>query len=300
MPEVDHGQLPAGAAAKKHQGSGPKAVSSVASPQTKLYGIGLYRRAGGATVGWTVSIRRRGDHVNRCFLAKNFGGMDQALQAAIAFRDEVNQRFPPLTKREKCAVLRSNNTSGVPGVYLTTTGEWVARVFLGDGRRKTRRFSIRLLGEDEARRRAIQARAELLSLVRGHVLQHEEMREVHFPDPSTMPDVVITPHKDEPTPSPFEHPRRNKAPGVETANVKTVLKNGRTVITTYRVAVFKQPNGLPKRRYFSVAVYGEEEALRLAREQRQTWEREARQNKSKIREPIEKGTRPPTDARSSC
>ncbi len=97
---------------------------------------GLYRRSGGVIVGWLVSIKRRGDYVNRYFLAKNFGGMDQALQAAIAFRDEVNQRFLPLTKREKCSVLRRNNTTGVPGIYLTTKGEWKAQVVLDDGRKK--------------------------------------------------------------------------------------------------------------------------------------------------------------------
>lgn len=279
-------------------GDGGKVQAS--QPEQKLYGIGPYRRSGGITVGWIVSIKRRGDHVNRCFLAKNFGGMDQALQAATAFRDEVNQRFPPLTKREKCSVLRSNNTSGVPGIYLTTTGEWMARVFLDDGRRKTRRFSIRLLGEDEARRRAIQARAELLDLVQGHVLQHKEMRNVHFPEPRTVPDIVITPHKDEPTPSPYDHPRRNKAPGVETANVKTLHKDGQIVITTYRVAVFKQSNGRPKRRYFSVPVYGEAEALRLAREQRQAWESEALAEQVKDQKSRRKRTHSPAEARSSC
>ena len=246
-----------------------------AKPQPKLYGIRPYRRSGGVTVGWLVSINRRGYCVNRSFLAKKFGGMVQALQAAIAFRDEVNQKFRPLTKREQCAVLRCNNTSGIPGVIRTTTGEWKARILFADGRCKSKQFSIHLYGEDEARRRAIQARAELLAMVEGHALHHEEMRNISLPEPSTVPDVVILPHKEKPASNPFEHPRRNKLPGVGTVNIKTLLINGQTVVTKYRVAIFKKPDGLPKRRYFSVTQYGEEDAFLLAVEQRQAWEREA-------------------------
>ena len=249
-------------------------VTPEASPQPKPYGIGPYRRSG-VVIGWRVSINRRGDLVNRYFVAKKLGGMDQALQTAIAFRDEVNQTFAPLTKREQCAVLRSSNTSGIPGVFRLPTGEWKAGIRYADGSYRTRQFSVRLYGEDEARRMAIQARAELLALVEGHALKHEEMRNVRLPEPDTVPDIVITPHRDEPTPSPYDHPIRNKTPGVGKVNIKTLLKSGQTVITTYRVAQFKQSNGLPKRRYFSVPVYGEEEALRLATEQRQAWEREA-------------------------
>jgi hypothetical protein len=269
------------------------------SPHPKLYGIGLYRRSG-VVVGWRVSINRRGDLVNRYFVAKKLGGMDQALRAAIAFRDEVNQTFAPLTKREQCAVLRSSNTSGIPGVFRLPTGEWKAGIRYADGSHKTRPFSVRLYGEDEARRMAIQARAELLALVEGHALQHKEMRNVHFPEPTTVPDIVITPHKDEPTPSPYDRPRRNKALGVETTNVKTLLKNGQTVITSYRVAVFTQPNGLPKRRYFSVTRFGEEEALRMAIEQRQAWEREALAEQVDDQKPRRKRTQNPAAARNAC
>jgi len=42
----------------------------------------------------------------------------------------------------------------------------------------------------------------------------------------------------------------------------------------YWVAQFIKPNGLPRRRYFSVARYGEKEAERLAIAQRQAWERD--------------------------
>jgi hypothetical protein len=247
-----------------------------ASANQKLYGIGPYRRSGVA-VGWRVSINRRGDFVNRYFVAKKFGGMDQALRAAITFRDEVNQTFAPLTKREQCAVLRSSNTSGIPGVFRTTSGEWKARILFSDGRCKTQQFSVLLYGEDEARRKAIRARAELLNLVQGHALHHDEMRNADLPELCTVLDIVITPHKDKPTPSPYDHPRRRNAPGVGVGavNIKTCLSNGETVVTKYRVAVFKKPDGLPKRRYFSVTRYGEEIAALLAIEQRQAWEREA-------------------------
>ena len=116
----------------------------------------------------------------------------------------------------------------------------------------------------------------------------------------TEPDVVIIPHREEPASSPYEHPRRNKLPGVGTVNIKTLLINGQTVVTKYRVAIFTKPDGLPKRRYFSVTQYGEEDAFLLAVEQRQAWEREAVAAQSNDQNPRRKRTHNPAAAPSSC
>lgn len=177
MAKVENREFPASAAAEEQSNL----------PRRKLYGIGPYRSSG-VVAGWRVSIKRRGDTVTRYFASAHFGGLDAALQAAVAFRDEVNQKFPPLTKREQCAVLRSSNTSGIPGVFRTTTGEWKARILFADGSCKTRQFSIQRYGEEEAWRKAVQARAELLALVHGHALQHDEMRDAQLPEPSTTLD----------------------------------------------------------------------------------------------------------------
>ena len=55
----------------------------------KPYAISEYKREG-RVVGWRVSIRRRGSHIDRRFGARQYGGMDRAFEAAIAFRDDLS------------------------------------------------------------------------------------------------------------------------------------------------------------------------------------------------------------------
>lgn len=242
------------------------------SGQPKLYGIGL-RQVNGVAVAWRVSIRRRGRNVGRLFSVKEFGNLKKALKAAIAFRDEVNQVFPPLTKQEAHAIRRSTNTSGVPGVFRTKTGEWKASIQYEDGTCKTRQFAVHVYGEDKARQLAVEARIELLKQVRGHLIYHDEKIKIRSLGSTDDPAVCITPYKEEPAPSPYCM-RDKRTPGVGTVNVKTVLASGKVMRVKYWVAQFIKPNGLPRRRYFSVARYGEKEAERLAIAQRQAWERD--------------------------
>ncbi|MVT36892.1 hypothetical protein GO497_03990 [Acidovorax citrulli] len=143
------------------------------SGQPKLYGISL-RQVNGIAVAWRVSIRRRGRNVGRLFSVKAFGSLKKALKAAIAFRDEVNEIFPPLTKQEAHAIRRSTNTSGVPGVFRTKTGEWKASIQFEDGTCKTRQFAVHVYGEDRAKQLAVEARVELLKQIRGHLIYHDE------------------------------------------------------------------------------------------------------------------------------
>ena len=75
-----------------------------------------------------------------------------------------------ISLRDFCALKRSSNTSGVPGVhYLRTvrqpSGIWQAWVKLPDGGKIHRSFSVLRFGETEAFRLAVAARAELLQLV---------------------------------------------------------------------------------------------------------------------------------------
>lgn len=268
------------------------------STQPKLYGISL-RRINGGAVAWRVNINRRGNSIDRTFSLATFGGVEEALKEAIAFRDEVNQRFAPLTKQEFHAIHRSSNTSGVPGVFRTTTNEWKAIIHYADGRCKTRQFAIHLYGEEEAKQLAIQARVELLKQVHGHAIRHEEKLNIDEPR-TNEPVLAIAPYKNEPAPSPYERPKNDKPVGVGTVNVKTVLSNGQTVVTKYRVAEFRKPGGLPKRRYFSVARYGEGDAALLAIEQRQAWEREALAEQVDDQKPRRKRTQNASAALSAC
>lgn len=269
------------------------------SPQQKPYGIGPYRRSG-VVIGWRLSIRRRGEMISRFFTAANYGGMDQAFQAAITLREDINSEFRPLTKRERHAVLSSANTSGVPGVTRLADGHWKAFIRYADGRHKTKYFSVRRYGEEEAKRRAICAREELLMDVQGYELRHVETRELQVCEVDLGSQVIVQPHKDHPAVSPFKPPHLNKVKGVGTANIKTLLRGGQIVITTYRVAEFTQSNGLPKRRYFSVTRFGEEEALRLATEQRQAWELETLAAQGNDQEPRRQRTQNTASVLSAC
>jgi hypothetical protein len=73
------------------------------------------------------------------------------------------------TVREFHARVRSNNTSGVPGVTFLRPakqpqGLWQAKISVGE-RRLCRQFSVRKLGAAEAFARAVAARSEFLASI---------------------------------------------------------------------------------------------------------------------------------------
>lgn len=199
----------------------------------KPYGISLYRTVG-SVCGWQVSIRRRGCAVSRKFVAAHYGGMDQALQAAIVFRDEVNREFEPTTKQEFCATLRSTNTSGVPGVFLTKDGQWKAYRQFPDGSKKSRNFSIAKYGAEEAFQRAVEARRTLLQMTYGNALHHPEVRSDEMPTPNPVPEMVRKPFLEVSSENPYAPPP--KITGVRVVHEKYVLKDGTVDITDYWIA----------------------------------------------------------------
>ena len=69
---------------------------------------------------WEVRLYRRGLTHRRCFSAARYGDMDQALAAALAWRDARLAELAPFTEQELCMRQRGNNTSGTPGVTLMT------------------------------------------------------------------------------------------------------------------------------------------------------------------------------------
>lgn len=246
-------------------------------PAGKPYGIAEYRRQGEIR-GWKVSMRRRGVSVGRCFTAREYGSLGKALDAAIAFRDHVDQTMVPISRQAFCATLRSNNTSGVPGVFRVTdrTGEhWKAGIRYADGRTKTRQFSIARYGEAEAYRRAVEARRQLLEPVGGVCSFHPDGYRKPQAEAEAVAEVVRSPFQDAPEDNPFAHEHVCDVPGVQLTHVKSPpSENGEQEIVAYWTAVIKGANGLPIRRYFSVKRYGEAEAKRLAIEQRLAWNRQ--------------------------
>ena len=81
---------------------------------------------------------------------------------------------PALALADFCAIVRSNNTSGIAGVSRVDKGSvstkgifvsrpyWCAPLAVADGKVRLNSFSVRKLGEEQARANAIQARTTAL------------------------------------------------------------------------------------------------------------------------------------------
>lgn len=122
--------------------------------------------------GWQADIkyRRLGKSFIKSFADSRFGGQDQSLRAAQAWRDEIVRLHPPPTHKERAGRPITGNKSGVAGVYLLdyedkrADGRSIIRTYWSantPGRvtpRRTRLFSIEKHGEREAFRMAVEAR----------------------------------------------------------------------------------------------------------------------------------------------
>lgn len=157
---ISRGRSPSHAAA---------ALRLAAQGRLKRYGI-VYQKQVGRSPCFIVSVRRRGRMYTRRFASSKHGGLGAALEAAITWRNRWLVTTPVFTLREFHTRLRSNNTSGVPGVtFLRPSnqpdGLWQAKISLADGRRFSRKFSVRKFGEAEAFARAVAARSEFLAAI---------------------------------------------------------------------------------------------------------------------------------------
>lgn len=117
-----------------------------------------------------VAFRRRGRHYYKSFYDVRRGGPEKSLAAAIAWRNAQLAKVEALGIRDFCQLLRTTNTSGVPGVLFIRPanqqeGSWQARLRLPNNRIVTKTFSVKAYGEREAYRLAVAARQELLEQV---------------------------------------------------------------------------------------------------------------------------------------
>jgi hypothetical protein len=124
--------------------------------------------------GWFVRLMRDGIKYQKFFYDSAHGGKSSALLRAIAYRDELLQRYPKPAHGNMFNRTNARNTSGYPGVHKTTqikrgiTYEvWATGWTLPDGRRVTRKYHFSSDGqsEREAKRRAIKARQEGVALI---------------------------------------------------------------------------------------------------------------------------------------
>ncbi len=134
-----------------------------------MYAISRHERRPGIWF-WSVMFTRQGKRHYKSFYDMHRGGSENALAAAIAWRDEQLAKISVLTKRAFCQIKRTSNRSGAPGVYFIRPnnrpqGSWLARIKLPDGRQRTKAFSVKKYGENRAFKLAVEARRELLELI---------------------------------------------------------------------------------------------------------------------------------------
>jgi hypothetical protein len=110
---------------------------------------------------WTMRLVRQGTLVLRRFSDGSYGGDLAALTVARAYRDAVVRLIPPFTRRQVYRKLPVTNRSGVIGVWRLETGRaayWQAYIDI-DGERRSKAFSVKRYGEQQAKELAVAQRA---------------------------------------------------------------------------------------------------------------------------------------------
>lgn len=145
-----------------------------------MYGISRIDDDAYRTHAWRVSLCRRGKRHVKNFADKKCGGKGRALAQAKEYRDTLLRKYPPLSRKEFCTILRSNNKSGVTGVYkyaksftlkngsVKESWYWEAHWPTDKGGAAHLSFSVNEYGEEKARQLAIQARKQALQQLDGY------------------------------------------------------------------------------------------------------------------------------------
>ena len=137
------------------------------------------------TRGWMVRFKRRGIAINEFYSDSKFGGKLGALSEAVHFRDKTARELRPMSRSELARRRTARNSSGIPGVrrvVVKTTKEgklfeteaWEASGSPQPNNRKSRRFSVKKLGEDGAREAAISQRLRWEKQMESYEIKHPE------------------------------------------------------------------------------------------------------------------------------
>lgn len=150
------------------------------SKSKAMYGISRIDNDEYRTHAWRVSLCRRGERHVKNFADKKSGGKGRALKEAKLYRDALLQKYPPMTRKEFCTILRKNNKSGITGVYkyaksftlqngtIKQSWYWEAHWPTKRGEAMHQSFSVNEYGEKTARELAIRARETALHRLEGH------------------------------------------------------------------------------------------------------------------------------------
>ena len=143
-----------------------------------MYGITRIDNDKARTHSWVVTISRKGKKHFKSFSDARHGNKNKALAAAKEYRDEILSRYSPQTLKEYCSIVKRNNRSGISGVSRYAQKEpdndgnlrwyWVASWSPEPGKTKKVKFSVKKYGEEEAFRKAVQAREQALEERKGY------------------------------------------------------------------------------------------------------------------------------------
>ncbi len=137
--------------------------------------VGVSRIDSKDTHGWFVRKSFQGKVYSKFFSDSRSGSKEAAYEAAVAYRAQLDEKYPPPETKAFRYRVQKNNKTGVEGVSETFmrsrngkkipcfTVTWRPE----KGRSRTRKFSIPAFGREEAFRMAVEFRR----------LMEEEMRE---------------------------------------------------------------------------------------------------------------------------
>jgi hypothetical protein len=142
-----------------------------------MYAIRRLQVEPSGTWCWRVTFSRAGRPYNRSFYDPTYGGSRGAKKAAVAWRDEQLARIKAMGILDFCQLERSNNTSGTAGVSFVRPARqpervWQARLKLDGGPTRTKSFSVRMHGYEEAHKRAVAARQQMLAETTNRAFVH--------------------------------------------------------------------------------------------------------------------------------
>lgn len=223
--------------------------------------------------GFEVSIMRNRKRHTAIFGAASYGGAEQALMHAQAWRDALVKSLPPTERRARAEKVRANNTTGIPGVFglLSAQGKvlgWLAKTYLAHDQILRALFPVNGSG-NAARSMAIRERTRQLNQMTGLAKVHpaeEAIRKAPAPSSASLP----------PKRSKSEVVRRNNRSGI--AGVS--FKSARPGHPGYWMAITYTAGKGSVSKAFSVAEHGDEKAKKLAVEERQ---RQLKQKRSENR-----------------
>ncbi|MEM1116069.1 MAG: hypothetical protein AAF845_10320 [Bacteroidota bacterium] len=139
---------------------------------------GVIRIDSDSTHGWQVRVYRHGKTYSRLFSDRKCGGREEAFEAAVAYRKELEAevaQMPESAPRRRLITRNKNNSSGVVGISRTFKRDrrgirhevYAVSWNPEPGVAKGTSFSIKRYGEDTAFRLACELRFDKMKEIYG-------------------------------------------------------------------------------------------------------------------------------------